>query len=91
MVRRAGGGGPTGLAIDTTNHLLFSGGGKFTVVLDAKTGKVVAQMPICDGTDATWFDAETSYVFTSCSNNTWRRDHDRPRGLPDQADGWSRP
>lgn len=62
--------GPTGLAIDTANHLLFSGGGKFTVVLDAKTGKVVAQMPICDGTDATWFDAETKYVFTSCSNNT---------------------
>ncbi len=62
--------GPTGLAIDTTNHLLFSGGGKYTVVLDAKTGKVVAQMPICDGTDATWFDPETKYVFTSCSNNT---------------------
>jgi DNA-binding beta-propeller fold protein YncE len=61
--------GPTGLAIDLTNHLLFSGGGKFTVVIDAKTGKVVAQMPICDGTDATAFDPATKYVFTSCSNN----------------------
>jgi DNA-binding beta-propeller fold protein YncE len=59
--------GPTGLAIDTTNHLLFAGGGKFTVVLDAKTGKVVAQMPICDGTDATFFDPATKNVFTSCN------------------------
>lgn len=62
--------GPTGLAIDTANHLLFAGGGKFTVAIDAKTGKVVAQMPICDGTDATWFDPGTKMVFTSCSGAT---------------------
>ena len=61
--------GPTGLAIDTANHLLFSGGGggKFTVMIDAKTGKVVGQMPICDDTDSTAFDPETKYVFTACS------------------------
>ncbi len=62
--------GPTGLAIDLTDHLIFSGGGKFTVAIDAKTGKVVAQMPICNGTDATWFDPGTKMVFTSCSDAT---------------------
>jgi hypothetical protein len=61
--------GPSGLAIDTATHLLFSGGGKFTVAIDARTGKVVAQMPICDGTDATTFDPATKLVFTSCSSN----------------------
>ncbi len=61
--------GPSGLSIDTQNHLLFSGGGKFTVMIDAKTGKVVGQMPICDGTDATNFDPGTKYVITSCSGS----------------------
>lgn len=62
--------GPTGLAIDTADHLLFAGGGggKFTVMIDARTGKVVGQMPICDDTDATSFDPATKYVFTSCGN-----------------------
>ena len=54
----------TGLAIDTTNHLLFSGGGggKSPVMIDAKTGKVVGQMEICADTDATAFDPATKYA-----------------------------
>jgi DNA-binding beta-propeller fold protein YncE len=63
--------GPTGLAIDTTNHLLFAGGGgKFTVMMDAKTGKVVGQMPIGNGTDSTFFDPGTKLVFSPGSDGT---------------------
>lgn len=61
---------PTGMAIDLANHLLIVGGGKFMVMLDAKTGKVVAQAPICTGTDATWFDPGTKTAFSSCSDGT---------------------
>ena len=58
--------GPTGLAIDLATHRLFVGGGPNTVMIDAKTGKVIANMPICSGTDATWFDPGTKMVFSSC-------------------------
>jgi YVTN family beta-propeller protein len=58
---------PTGMAIDLVNHRLFVGGGPNTVMIDAKTGKVLASMPICSGTDATWFDPGTKMVFSSCS------------------------
>lgn len=60
--------GPTGLAIDTTTHRLFSGGGPNTVMIDAKTGKVVASIAICGNTDATVFDPGTKYVMSSCSD-----------------------
>jgi DNA-binding beta-propeller fold protein YncE len=75
--------GPSGLAIDTTNHLLFSGGGggKFTVMMDAKTGKVVGQMPICDQTDATVFDPVTKDVFTSCPDSMTIGHEDSPTKL----------
>jgi hypothetical protein len=36
-------------------------------MMDAKTGKVIANMPICSMTDATWFDPGTKMVFSSCS------------------------
>jgi len=62
--------GPTGLAIDTATHRLFSGGDKFTVMIDGQSGKVVGQMPICDGTDATFFDPGTKLVFSSCGDGT---------------------
>jgi hypothetical protein len=57
---------PTGMAIDRERHLLFVGGGPNTVMMDAKTGKVLASAPICNGTDATWFDAKTKLVFSAC-------------------------
>lgn len=59
--------GPTGMAIDLANHRLFVGGGSNTVMMDAKTGKILASMPICSGTDATWFDPGTKMVFSSCN------------------------
>jgi DNA-binding beta-propeller fold protein YncE len=61
---------PTGMAIDTANHRLFVGGGKFMVSVDTRSGKVVATAPICTGTDATWFDPGTKLVFASCSDGS---------------------
>jgi DNA-binding beta-propeller fold protein YncE len=60
--------GPTGMAIDTASHRIFVGGGANTVMMDANTGKVLASMPICSGTDATWYDPGTKMVFSSCSS-----------------------
>ncbi|MEO8683134.1 MAG: YncE family protein, partial [Vicinamibacterales bacterium] len=59
---------PTGMAIDTVRHRLFVGGGPNQVMLDGATGKVVASVKICDGTDATFFDAGTSMSMSSCSD-----------------------
>lgn len=59
---------PTGMAIDRPSKRLFVGGGKFLALVDYTTGKVVTSVPICTGTDATWFDASTRMVFTSCSD-----------------------
>jgi len=61
---------PTGMAIDTATHRLFIGGGPNTVMMDATNGKVVASIPICSGTDATWFDPATKYVFSSCGGGS---------------------
>lgn len=59
---------PTGMAIDTARHRLFVGGGPSQVMLDGATGKVVASAKICDGTDATFFDAAASLSMSSCSD-----------------------
>ena len=61
---------PTGMAIDTVRHRLFVGGGPNQVMIDGTSGKVVAQVPICDGTDATVFDAGTSTSMSSPSLRT---------------------
>jgi len=57
---------PTGMALDLATHRLFVGAGAFLVMMDSATGKVVASVPICRGTDATWYDAATSLAFASC-------------------------
>jgi DNA-binding beta-propeller fold protein YncE len=59
---------PTGMAIDTANHRLFVGGGPNLVMIDAKTGKIMASAPICKGTDATSYDPSTKLAFASCSD-----------------------
>jgi YVTN family beta-propeller protein len=61
--------GPTGLAIDLQTHRLFAGG-SYTAMVDAKTGKVIDSMKICQGSDATWYDPGTKYVFSSCGDGT---------------------
>ncbi len=60
--------GGTGMAIDPATHRIFIGGGKFLVMMDAQTGKVVSNVPICNGTDATSFDSVSKNVFVSCSD-----------------------
>jgi YVTN family beta-propeller protein len=60
--------GGTGMAIDPATHRIFVGGGKVLVMMDAQSGKVVANVPICNGTDATSFDPGTKNVFVSCSD-----------------------
>ena len=58
--------GPTGMAIDLAAHRIFVGGGPNTVMIDANSGKVLASMAICAGTDATWFDPSARLVMSSC-------------------------
>lgn len=60
--------GGTGLAIDPAAHHVFVGGGKFVIMIDGQTGKLLASAPICAGTDATVFDPATNDVFVSCSD-----------------------
>jgi DNA-binding beta-propeller fold protein YncE len=59
---------PTGMAIDTARHRIFVGGGPSQVMLDGATGKVVGSVKICDGTDATFFDATASMSMSACSD-----------------------
>ena len=61
---------PTGMAIDITAHRLFVGGGSSLVMIDAKTGKVIASAPICQGTDATAYDPGTRTAFASCGDGS---------------------
>jgi DNA-binding beta-propeller fold protein YncE len=62
---------PVSLAIDTATNRLFVGcRSKALLVLDAKTGKAVATLPIGDRVDAGAFDPETKLVFCSCGDGT---------------------
>jgi DNA-binding beta-propeller fold protein YncE len=57
---------PTGMFLDRVSHRLFVGAGKFLVMIDTGSGKVVTSITICGGTDATWYDAGTKLAFSSC-------------------------
>ncbi len=58
---------PTGLAIDTKTHRLFSGcGNKLMVMLNAENGKVISTLPIGEGCDGVAFDSERKYAY-SCN------------------------
>lgn len=60
-----------GMAIDRKNNRLFvSCGNKKMVIIDAATGKVVADVPIGDGSDAAGFDPETKLAFSSNGEGT---------------------
>jgi YVTN family beta-propeller protein len=75
---------PSGLAIDTQSHRLFAGcGNKMVAVVDADSGKVIAQPPIGDGVDANAFDPVTKYVFASNGDGTLTVIHE------DSADKYS--
>lgn len=57
---------PTGMSLDASTHRLFVGAGKVMLMMNTETGKVMTTVPICSGTDATWYDAGTKLAFSSC-------------------------
>jgi YVTN family beta-propeller protein len=62
---------PTGLAIDRKNRRLFAGcGNKKMAVIDADSGRVVANPPIGEGCDAAAFDSDRQYAFASAGDGT---------------------
>ena len=55
--------GPTGIAYDRATNRIFSGCGKTSVVVDAKTGKVVATIANGDGVDALGWDPAQKLIY----------------------------
>jgi YVTN family beta-propeller protein len=67
----APGEGPSGIALDSAHHRLFSGcHNKMMVMLDIQTGKVVANTPIGAGVDGCAFDDARQLAFASCGDGT---------------------
>lgn len=67
----APGDSPSGLAMDTTNRILFSGcHNKMMAIVNADTGKVIASPAIGQGVDATRFDPGTGDAFSSNGDGT---------------------
>jgi DNA-binding beta-propeller fold protein YncE len=61
---------PSGLAIDTATHRLFSScRNQHLVVVNAQDGAVVATLPIGPGTDADRFDPRNQLIFSSNGAN----------------------
>lgn len=58
--------GPSGIAIDTAHHRVFSACDKVMVVVNGDTGKVVASPPIGGDPDGAAFDPSTGLAFASC-------------------------
>ncbi|HWD21100.1 MAG TPA: YncE family protein [Verrucomicrobiae bacterium] len=62
---------PSGMAIDTAHHHLFVGcGNEKMLMVNATDGKVLAEVPIGRGVDATAFDPGTGLAFASCGDGT---------------------
>ena len=56
----------TGMAFDAATHRLFLGcDNKLLVMMDSTNGRVVYSVPVGEGVDSTWFDAQTKLAFTS--------------------------
>lgn len=55
--------GPTGIAMDRTTNRIFSGCSKTSVVVDATTGKVVAEIPNGNGVDALGWDQGQKLIY----------------------------
>ena len=64
------GGSPVGMAMDREHHRLFIGcrNPQKMIVMDAESGKVLADLPIGAGVDATKFDEGNA--FASCRDAT---------------------
>ena len=62
----APGEGPSGLAMDLKNNILFAGcHNKLMAIVNAKTGKVITTLPISGRVDGCDFDPETNLAFSS--------------------------
>jgi DNA-binding beta-propeller fold protein YncE len=62
---------PTGLAIDTATHRLFSAcNNQMMVVLDYQAGTVVTTLPIGDRVDGAAFDPGLKRAYASCGDGT---------------------
>ncbi len=68
----ATGGEPAGLGFDAKNHILFAmcANPNVCVVLNADDGKVIATLPIGNGTDGGGFNANTMEAFSSQRDGT---------------------
>ena len=55
--------GPTGIAMDRTTNRIFSGCSKTSVVVDAGTGKVIAEIPNGNGVDALGWDQSQKLMY----------------------------
>lgn len=63
--------GPTGLAIDTAHHRLFSTcANNKMIVVDSTSGNVVTEVPIGGRSDAATFDAGLGMVYSSNGDGT---------------------
>ncbi|MFI5134657.1 MAG: YncE family protein [Chitinophagales bacterium] len=64
--------GPTGLALDATNHRLFTGcrGNKGLTVLDATSGKIITTLQIGVVVDAVCYDVQRKLIFVSNGDGT---------------------
>lgn len=63
--------GPSGMAMDLkTRRLFLVCGNKHMIVLNADSGKVVADLPIGSGVDAAGFDPKTKLAFSSNGEGT---------------------
>ncbi len=72
---------PAGLAIDRTDHKLFSAcSNKLLQIVDSQNGKVVQTLPIGDDTDAVAFDPGTGYIFASSNDGLFTIAHATSEG-----------
>ncbi len=55
--------GPTGIAFDAKSNRIFAGCSKKSVVVDAATGKIVAEITNGDGVDALGYDATEKLLY----------------------------
>jgi DNA-binding beta-propeller fold protein YncE len=61
----------SGLAFDAKNHRLFLGcDNQLMVMMDSRSGQVLATVPIGEGVDANAFDPGTQLAFASCGDGT---------------------
>lgn len=61
--------GPTGIAYDKKSNRLFAGCSKKSVVVDATSGKIVAQIDNGDGVDALGWDATDKLLYLPAGRN----------------------